>query len=246
MRLSGLSRDKWDDRGDYYLPRTIRLAVSRQVDVLQDERPAPPPLAEDGTVSVYGPLALTSDGFLSLEQQAQHFGGCVYISSQNRALIPGGAILKPEAFRVRYGGFTFRLDAANSKTTRDAWEAWTQSQVLQCLQATGVCFRPELGERELVVINGQRFVNTYIPLSIPRLQGDASPFLQHLAKVLPDERDQTILLSYMAACAQHQGVKFQWAPLLQGVEGNGKTLFSRCVEQAVGARYTHWVKASKL
>ena len=47
----------------------------------------------------------------------------------------------------------------------------------------------------------------------------------------------------MAACVQHQGVKFQWAPLLQGTEGNGKTLFTRCVAAAVGRRYTHYPKA---
>jgi hypothetical protein len=246
MRMSGLARDKWDDRGDYYLPRTIRRAVVRQEEVLQDERPVAPPPAPDGTVSDYGPLSLTSDGYLTLEQQAQHFAGCVYVSSQNRALIPGGALIKPDAFRVRYGGFTFRLDNANSKTTRDAWEAWTQSQVTQCPQAQGLCFRPALGERELVFSNGQTFVNTYIPLSIPRAAGDPGPFLLHLAKILPNERDRTILLSYMAACVQHQGIKFQWAPLLQGVEGNGKTFFARCIEQAVGARYTHWVTASKL
>jgi hypothetical protein len=50
----------------------------------------------------------------------------------------------------------------------------------------------------------------------------------------------------MAACVQHKGVKFQWAPLLQGVEGNGKTLFTRCVAEALGRRYVHWPKASKL
>jgi len=251
MRLSGLARDKWDDRGDYYLPRTIRRAVARQVDVLQDARALPAPPAPGVAEGVQGsastePLSRTADGYLTLEEQAQHFAGCVYISSQNRALIPGGAMLKAEAFRVRYGGFTFRLDAANQKTTRDAWEGWTQSQVLPPQQATGVCFRPDKGERELVTISGQTFVNTYIPLNIRRVQGDPTPFLNHLARILPVERDRTILLSYMAACVQHQGTKFQWAPLLQGVEGNGKTLFARCIEEAVGARYTHWVKASKL
>jgi hypothetical protein len=50
----------------------------------------------------------------------------------------------------------------------------------------------------------------------------------------------------MAACVQHVGVKFQWAPLIQGVEGNGKTLLTRCVAYAVGRRYVHWPKASKL
>ena len=49
--------------------------------------------------------------------------------------------------------------------------------------------------------------------------------------------------AYMAACVQHQGIKFQWAPLIQGTEGNGKTLLSRCVAYAVGERFTHWPKA---
>jgi hypothetical protein len=34
--------------------------------------------------------------------------------------------------------------------------------------------------------------------------------------------------------------------MLQGVEGNGKTMLSRCVAEAIGRRYVHWPKASKL
>ena len=245
MRQSALYREKWDDHKTYLRELTIARAIARQVDVLQDARPTVA-AAVDGAPVTYGPVQLTADGFLTPEQHQQHFAGCVYISSMNRALIPGGAVLKPDAFRVRYGGFTFRIDNINSKTTRDAWDAWTQSQIYKCPEAMGTCFRPQAAEREILEIDGQRLVNTYIPLSIPRKQGDAGPFLQHLAKVLPDERDRNILLSYMSACVQHQGTKFQWAPLLQGVEGNGKTLFARCVEQAVGERYTHWPMAKKL
>jgi Family of unknown function (DUF5906) len=67
-----------------------------------------------------------------------------------------------------------------------------------------------------------------------------------LSLVLPDATDRAIFLSYMAACVQYKGVKFQWAPLLQGVEGNGKTLFSRCVAQAVGMKYSHFPPASEI
>jgi hypothetical protein len=66
-----------------------------------------------------------------------------------------------------------------------------------------------------------------VPINTPRKAGDAGPFLRHLAKLLPDERDRSILLAYMAASIQHKGVKFQWAPLIQGAEGNGKTLLTR-------------------
>jgi len=73
-----------------------------------------------------------------------------------------------------------------------------------------------------------------------------SPILDHMARILPDERDREILMSYMCAVVQHKGVKFQWAPLLQGVEGNGKTLYTRLVAEAVGKRYVHMPRADQI
>jgi hypothetical protein len=55
-----------------------------------------------------------------------------------------------------------------------------------------------------------------------------------------------ILISYLAAIVQHKGIKFQWCPVIQGVEGNGKTLLTRCVAFAIGHRYTHFPKAAEL
>jgi hypothetical protein len=50
----------------------------------------------------------------------------------------------------------------------------------------------------------------------------------------------------MAACVQHKGVKFQWTPLIQGTEGNGKTLLTRCVAFAIGDKYTHFPPATEI
>lgn len=241
MQGSSLAREKWE-REDY-LPRTIRGAVSRQEDVCKDKPAAAPavPLPPDSPVTERG-----GDGFMNPAQQLSHFAGCVYVKSQHKALVPGGVLMKPESFKVHYGGYQFFMDAQNSKASRDAWEAWTQNQVYRCPQAEGICFRPELAPGAIVDVSGQRFVNSYFPVPIARKAGDASPFTAHLAKVLPDESDRAILLAYMAACVQHQGIKFQWAPLLQGVEGNGKTLFSRCVAEAIGHRYVHFPPANEI
>jgi hypothetical protein len=249
MLLSALKRDKWE-REDY-LPRTIRGAVGRQHEVLQDDTPAAPgasvePPAEPAADGFVRPTAKAGWQGLQPIEQIEHFKGCIYIRESHRALIRGGTLLKSEQFKVHFGGHTFILDEANEKQTRDAWEGFTQNHCFVCPKVDGMCFRPDLAAGAIVERNGLSFVNTYMPIEVARLQGDASPFLKHLAIVLPDERDRTILLSYMAACVQHQGIKFQWAPLLQGVEGNGKTLFTRCVAEAVGKRYVHWPKASKL
>lgn len=193
-----------------------------------------------------GPQLVTGHQYLGATLQIEHFAGCIYIQDLHRAFTPSGTLLKAEQFNATYGGFVFQLDETGDKTTRKAWEAFTESQVVRYPKAEAMCFRPELKTGALVREEGRVLVNTYVPVETPRVSGDVTPFLTHLAKVLPDANDRGILLAYMAACVQHKGVKFQWAPLLQGTEGNGKTLFTRCVAFAVGNRYTHLPKASDI
>lgn len=269
MRQSGLVREKYDR--DDYMARTIANACSMQRDVLQDKplQPTGLPTVENlttGEESDEPPVPMTAlaaaaaqvpsgaprmtpvvgETFLSPARQAEVFNGCVYVVDLHKALIPGGHLVNSERFRAIFGGYTFAMDARNERTTRNAWEAFTESQVLKAPRADGTCFRPRLPYGALVYDAGRVRVNTYWPVDVPRKKGDATPFLRHLAKLFPVERDAKIVLYYMAACVQFQGVKFQWAPLIQGVEGNGKTFLSRVVAEAIGRRYVHWPKASKL
>jgi hypothetical protein len=244
MRQSALVREKWE-REDY-LPRTILSAVSSQRDVLVDKQLEPiggtPVPGHDAPL----PSRVTGTTFLSIDNQMKLFAGCVYVRDAHKILIPGGEQLRPDQFRAQFGGFTFMMDAGNERTSRNAWEAFTESQAFRAPRADTTCFRPDLPPGSIVVREGRSAVNVYWPADVPMVEGDASPFLNHVKKLLPNERDQRIILSYMAACVQHKGIKFQWAPAIQGEEGNGKTLLSRCVAEAVGRRYTHWPKASKL
>ena len=250
MYQSKLVRDKWE-REDY-LPRTILGVVVRQIDVYRapelQNNPQSLPGATSATADPATPAqtAVSGSRILGADGQQPLFAGMVYITDLHRVLIPGGHVLKPDQFRVHFGGFNFIMDQNNERMSRDPWEAFTQSQLLRPPAVNGTCFRPEMPAGIVITRNGQTFVNTYVPVDIARITGDATPFLMHLARVLPDQRDQTIFLSYMAACVQYKGIKFQWAPVVQGVEGNGKTIFSRCVAEAIGRRYVHWPKASKL
>lgn len=193
-----------------------------------------------------GPQIVAGHQYLGATLQLEHFAGCVYIQDMHRIFTPSGSLLKSEQFNATYGGYVFQIDETGDKTTRKAWEAFTESQVVRYPKAESMCFRPEMPTGALIREEGRVLVNTYVPLETPRQQGDVTPFLGHLARVLPNESDRAILLAYMAACVQHKGVKFQWAPLLQGCEGNGKTLFTRCVAFAIGKRYTHYPKAADI
>lgn len=244
MLQSGLVRAKWQRREDY-LDDTILSAVAVQTEWLTDktvESPCATPAPTEAPVAKVN----TGATFVGIAEQIEMFKGCVYVGDQNRALVPGGILIKPDQFRVRFGGYTMPMDAANERSTRDAWEAFTQSQAYRSPRADSSCFRPDLPPGAIVSEHDFTMVNTYWPIQVARQVGDPAPFLLHLAKVLPNERDRTILLSYMAACVQYVGFKIKWAPLIQGVEGNGKTFFSLCVEAAVGKRYSHWPRADQI
>lgn len=193
-----------------------------------------------------GPEVVSGFQYLGATLQIEHFDGCVYIADRHVIITPGGMMLNPNQFNAIYGGYVFQMDEGGDKTTTKAWDAFTMSQVVRYPKAESSCFRPELEPGALVEEEGRTLVNVYVPIKTPRLEGDPAPFLLHLTKVLPVPRDQEILLAYMAAIIQHVGIKFQWTPLLQGTEGNGKTLFTRCVAFAVGHRYTHLPPANEI
>lgn len=240
MRISALKRDKWDYHKSY-MERTIRSAASRTKSWY--DKGAPVEVQESDEE-----LFKLRDGstVMPTTQQQEHFKGCVYVSSVHRVFIPNGRLLKPEQFNAMFGGYSFSQDQQSEKTVKKAFEAFTESQATFFPKADSMCFRPDLPSGEIVTVEGERRVNVYVDLNIPTSNADVTPFLSHLEKLLPVERDRTILLSFMAACIQHKGYKIQWAPLIQGVEGNGKTLFTRCVKYAVGNRYSHMPKAAKI
>lgn len=204
------------------------------------------PAATVPTEPVMQPVMVSGFQYLSADQQIEYFKGCVYIQDAHRILTPKGLLLRGEQFNATYGGYVFQLDENGDKTTRKAWDAFTESQVIRHPKAESCCFRPDLPPGQIVQMDGYNLANTYVPIPTQQKDGDVGPFLNHLAKLLPDERDREIILSYMAACVQHKGSKFQWAPLIQGTEGNGKTLLTRCVAFAIGERYTHYPPANEI
>jgi hypothetical protein len=192
------------------------------------------------------PILVSGYQFLAADQQIEHFKGCVYIQDAHRVYTPRGSLLKAEQFKATYGGFVFSLDATNNKTSKNAWEVFTESQAIRWPMAESTTFKPTRPSGEIITEEGRALVNVYHPIPIRRMAGDPAPLLDMLARILPDDRDRLICLSYMAAVVQYPGVKFRWWPLFQGTPGNGKSILMRCVAYAVGQRYSHFPKAKKL
>lgn len=255
FRQSALYREKWEEREDYR-KATVGHAVSLCQQVYTGgagagvsllaaaaNMPPPPP-----------PVTTTPGNFelrpgtqlLTPQNQIQYFAGCVYVRDQHRILVPDGSLLRQDQFKAVYGGYTFALDNVNDKLVKNAWETFTESQAVSFPKVHSTCFRPEHKPAEIITEEGRTLVNTYIPIVTPSKAGDPGKLIDHIKRMLPVERDQIILISYMAALVQYPGVKFGWMPVLQGVEGNGKSMLMQCLAHAVGHRYTHFPNAKEL
>ena len=241
---SALRREKWEQRIDY-VQHTILVACSQQTKWYKKRKKiesVPVTTLED---KVKSELRIGYQ-WLSPPMQLEYFRGCCYIQDLHAIFIPSGNILKKDQFNVVYGGYSFQMDDTGKASSKNAFEAFTQSQAATFPKAESTCFRPQLDPGALINEDGRILINSYVPIKTRTVIGDPTPFQTHLAKILPDRHDQEILLAYMAACLQHKGIKFQWAPLLQGTYGNGKTLFSRCLCYAVGSRYMHMPRTNEI
>lgn len=226
FRMSALMREKYEKREDY---RRDTIEGAARLCTRVYDKP-------EVTVGVAG-------AYLTVTEMQEHFKGCVYIRNLHRILVPDGSLLRPEQFNASYGGHSFQMTPDGTKPTDEAFKALTQCKAFKFRQAVDTCFRPDLSPG-LILDDGT--VNVYIAPDVDMTPGDVSPFLDLLRRLLPDERDRSILLAYIAAVVQYPGVKFQWAPVLQGTEGNGKTLIFSCVAYAVGRQYTFMPNAKEV
>lgn len=120
-------------------------------------------------------------------------------------------------------------------------------------------------EDEFFEANGLPYVNSYSHASVPEMPDELSDkerrmcerLERHTEHLFRNERDRKLLLSWLAYIVQTGG-KVNWAPVLQGVENDGKSFFGRAVAAAIGGdnvniingdalaeQYTSWAEGSQ-
>lgn len=222
FRRSALMRPKFE-RDDYRLKTTQDAA--RMCNRVYDR-----PQKSDA------PKALPSpEVYLTVPEQIEHFKGCIYIAERHAILTGDGRMMKPEVFNAVYGGHIFQMNPDGTQPEKKAFTAFTENRTHRFPKVARAEFNPELAPGEIK----NDAVNIYYPENVAMVPGDVSRFLDMLAKLLPDPNDQSIMLAWMASSVQNPFAKFQWAPVLQGTEGNGKTFLMSCVAYAIGDKFTH-------
>jgi|SRR5579862_294687 len=86
---------------------------------------------------------------------------------------------------------------------------------------------------------GKTVFNLWRPGRMKPKAGDHAWFVEHVAKLFPNDTvSADLLLDYMAQLVQHPDVKIHFALLLQSVEGAGKGALARILRRIVGDRNT--------
>lgn len=247
MRRSALARGKWDQHRTYLVDTVSKAAAFIRGCLTDRDVAVPLETQQAAAVSAGRTLRDTTREYLGTYDQLDHFADCFFLADPARIYdLRANAVVTKATFDVTRGGHVFIISSDASKTTDSAWDAFTKNRVNVPLIVNDVCFRPEVTPGAIVQVGERTLVNSYVPYAPRTAEGDPAPFLDLLTRMLPDERDRELLLSWFASFAQNQGVKFQWWPVIQGAKGNGKTLLLEVLTYLVGEHYTHLPDAAAM
>lgn len=147
-----------------------------------------------------------------------------------------GVLLNREKFNVRN-----RHIGPPNKADTCAYAVLTSS-VPRLQVAHAITYRPgaeRFVDENLPGLTG-RCINLWKPsaIELPHHVSDADvqPWLEHVAFVIPDENERTVVLNWLAWIIQHQGEKPNWALVIGSTkEGIGKDFMMQPVRVALGA-----------
>jgi len=94
--------------------------------------------------------------------------------------------------------------------------------------------------------NGSICLNTYQPSTLEARAGDPSPWLDHVAWLIPDEAVRNDVLDWMAHTVQRPGTKINYSLFIGGPERVGKDLMFLPLKEAIGWNNCDEINAPEL
>lgn len=98
-------------------------------------------------------------------------------------------------------------------------------------------YAPMFGD--IFTYDGVEYFNTFKHNTLQRVPMGTTDIVDrikgHIAHLLPDPAEQQLVINYLAHNVQYQGKKMQWAMVLQGVQGDGKSFLAEMMKYALGA-----------
>lgn len=161
----------------------------------------------------------------------------VYVNSHNVfAHTNTGELCKSEAFNVRHGKF---VPLSENGGKQSAVKYVSDNGFVDIVSS--IAYLPTC-ENAICELEGKPVLNSFKPWSVPKEAEEFSEgglgaielVKKHLGLIFGSDEDVKIMEQWMAFQVQHQGEKLLWAPVIQSIEGVGKSFFRELMQRVLG------------
>ena len=139
------------------------------------------------------------------------------------------AVMGPRSFDVKHNRETPRTGEGERQSA-----TMFTNDVIQCVENS--MYVPKFGD--VFNHNGLDYINLYAKPDLKLIAEGATNIVTrvkgHIAHMLPDPEEQEIVINYLAHNVQFPGEKIQWSIVLQGVQGDGKSLLAEMMQHVMG------------
>lgn len=119
------------------------------------------------------------------------------------------------------------------------------NNIIECVHDT--MYVPFLSEK--FTYNNVDYYNIYRPNKLNYVKVGTTDvvdrLIAHTEMIIPNEREREILFSFIAHQVQNTGKLLYWALVLQGIQGNGKSLYAVLLEGLLGSKNVNRVTANQ-
>lgn len=102
------------------------------------------------------------------------------------------------------------------------------------------------GKDQLFNIVNELVFNSWHDCGVVAVEGDATPFIEHLEYLFPNEADRSLLLDFLAYSVQHPDEKVNYAMLVIGEEGTGKSFIGQALRMILGKPFVSCIDTEEM
>lgn len=179
--------------------------------------------------------------------------GWVYIEKTNMFYsYVNGKLLNRNAFNDANGRYLLNDEA---KAKGESFAGLASNMALNVHEIPCVYDSVYLpGNDRFLRIEGRELINVYDQATVPAMTEPETrddleaveAVKRHFEILFADDRERTLLMDWIAYNVQYPGEKINWAPLIQGVDGAGKTWIARLLRELVGKPNIRAISAERL
>lgn len=164
--------------------------------------------------------------------------GWVYVTDEDSFYrLDSEEVLSMQSFNAKFNRFLPPADEGEFRKSA----SWVALEECSVPTVTRRVYLPWAGE--LFELNGVACANSFRPSSMPETTSAFSPegqalidrIQRHIGLICGGRQAVAeVLISWMAFQVQQPGRKVRWAPVIKGVQGDGKTLLGRVLSACLG------------